>query len=450
MKTLPSIRVPHRKSTAASAPARMNVPSTVTIPMSMHIGAPAKPVVAPGDRVEVGQLIGEPGGFVSSPVHASVSGTVKKVGGILLSSGKTVPAVTIESDGAQTPFAGLKPPDVRDLPSFLTAVAASGAVGLGGAGFPTAVKLSLKDPSKLEVVLVNGAECEPYITSDTRTMLDRGEELLDGARLVRTYLDPPRIVFCVEDNKPECAERLRALTRGEDRMEVRALPSAYPQGGEKVLIYNVTGRVVPEGGLPIDAGAVVLNCTTLATIARYVRTGMPLVEKCVTVDGPAVKSPRNVLAPIGASLRDVFASCGGFREEPKKVLYGGPMMGLTVPDLDAPILKNTNAVLAFGERDAALPPETACIRCGSCVRACPMRLMPVEIEHAYDRRDGERLKKLRVNLCFECGCCAYVCPARRPLVQINKLAKGVLASYLAAQKAEAEKAAARAKEAEKP
>ena len=251
------------------------------------------------------------------------------------------------------------------------------------------------------------------------------------------------MIFAIEDNKPRCIQLYRKLTKDEDGMEVCALKSLYPQGGEKVLIYNTIGKIVPEGKLPLDVGAIVLNCTTLANIARYCNTGMPLVEKCITVDASAVAKPKNVIVPIGMKLADVFEQSGGFCQEPKKVLYGGPMMGIAVPDLEQPVLKNTNAVLAMSEADAVLPEPTACIRCGRCIRHCPLRLMPSHIVAAYEAGDMERLAELKVNLCMECGCCSFGCPAHRPLVQTNKLAKAKLAAWhkLQSEKLDAKKEA---------
>ena len=427
--------MPHRKNTAGLKPERMPVPAIVTIPMSMHIGAPAKPVVNIGDEVRVGQLIGEAVGFVSSPIYSGVSGKVKKLDDMQMPDGRFIPAVTIETDGQQTISETIVPPNIKNLQEFLDAVRLSGVVGLGGAGFPTAVKLTVKDLSLIEAVIINGAECEPYITSDTRTMLDDTDLIWEGVELLKKYLQVKRVIIGIEDNKPECIGAFRKLCKAGDGVEIKALPAMYPQGGEKVLIYNTIGRVVPEGKLPIDAGAIVINCTTLAAVARYIKTGMPLVEKYVTVDGSAVKNPKNVIAPIGTPMKDVFDFCGGFRAEPKKVLYGGPMMGLAATNLDAPILKNTNAILAFGDREAVLPKETACIKCGRCVSHCPFNLAPTDIETAFMLKKTEDLEALKVNLCMECGCCAYVCPANRPLVQVNKLAKAMLRDYQAAQKA---------------
>jgi electron transport complex protein RnfC len=407
--------------------------------MSMHIGAPAKPVVKAGDIVKVGQLVGEAAGFVSSPVYASVSGKVKSVDEYDAVTGLAAQSVVIASDGEQAPYDGLRAPEVNDMKSFLDAVRDSGVVGLGGAGFPTAVKLTVKDVSAIDYILINGAECEPYITSDTRTMLDETELLEEGVLLLKKYLGVKNVVFGIESNKPEPIKKLAEFASRQSGVEVRTLPALYPQGGEKVLIYQITGRRVPEGKLPLDVGVVVLNCTTLTAIVKYIMTGMPLVSKCVTVDGSAVISPKNVIAPIGAPLSSLFEFCGGLRDDVKKVLMGGPMMGLAAPSLDMPVLKATNAALAFSEKDALLPEETPCIRCGRCVSHCPMGLTPLEMERAYHMKKPELLERYKVNLCMECGCCAYSCPAKRMLVQYIKLAKIMLREHQAAQKAAAEK-----------
>lgn len=446
-RRLRGVKVPHCKNTAELAPVYIDVPKTVVIPMSMHIGAPATPVVRPGDEVKVGQLIAEAGGFISAPIHSSVSGKVKRFEDILVSNGRFVKAVVIEADGLQELWDGINPPEVSDLQSFLSAVRDSGVVGLGGAGFPTAAKLTVKDLSQIEAIIVNGAECEPYVTSDTRTMLDNTDLVWEGIGLLQKYMEAKRVIIGIESNKPQCIEKFENLCKTARGVEVHKLPPVYPQGGEKVLIYNTIGRIVPEGKLPIDVGAIVINCTTLAAVARYIKTGIPLTEKCVTVDGSAVASPKNVIAPIGTPISELFSFCGGFKEEPGKIILGGPMMGFAAPSTAIPVMKNTNAILAFNKKDAVLPEPTACIRCARCVNTCPLGLMPTEIEAAYEKRDGARLEKLKVNLCMECGCCSFVCPAKRPLVQTNKLAKTVLTAYKAQQKAENEKKQEREKEA---
>ncbi len=436
---LKGIRVRHCKNTADSAPQRLPLPEKVFIPLSMHIGKPAKAVVKPGERVTVGQLIAEADGFVSAPVHSSVSGTVKKLSETAMAGGNRTTVAEIETDGAQEVCESVKPPVVTDFDSFISAVEKSGIVGLGGAGFPTYVKLGVKDLSKVEFIIINAAECEPYITSDTRTMLDKSDYISKGLDILQKYFDRAKIIIGIENNKKACIDKMQETIQGKSNVEVKVLPSVYPQGGEKVLIYNTIGRIVPKGGLPLDVGAIVINCTTLSAIAEYIETGMPLVEKCVTVDGSAVNRPMNVIAPVGAPLSALFEFCGGFRSEPKKVIYGGPMMGISVPSLDAPVLKITNAVIAMDEKDAKPPKTTACINCGECVNHCPLRLDPRAISKAYRLDLPEDLKKLSADLCMECGCCSYVCPAKRNIVQTNKLAKARLAAYLKEQKAKEEK-----------
>ncbi|MBQ5641571.1 MAG: RnfABCDGE type electron transport complex subunit C, partial [Ruminococcus sp.] len=329
---LKGIRVPHKKHTAASAPQRIPVPKLVTIPMSMHIGRPAKPIVKRGDTVKVGQLIAEADGYISAPVHASVSGKVQKIDEMVTAMGAKVQVVVIEPDGLQEISEEVKPPEVNDLTSFVAAVRNSGSVGLGGAGFPTFVKFSFNnDLSVVDAVVINAAECEPYITSDTRTLLDRADDVFAGIELLKKYLKVPRYVIGIEDNKPDAIAKARALAAKIEGVEVQVLPAMYPQGGEKVLVYNTLGRLIPQGGLPLDVGVVVINVTTLAFIAKYIETGMPLVEKCLTVDGSAIREPKNVIAPIGTPIADVIESAGGCKSEPAKVLYGGPMMGIAVP-----------------------------------------------------------------------------------------------------------------------
>ncbi len=423
---LHGIKVPHKKNTANCVPVRLSVPETVRIPMSMHIGKPAKVAVKRGDTVKVGQLIGEADGFISAPVHSSVSGTVAKIEEMTLSNGAKGQCVVIDTDGEQTVFEGVKPPVVTDLQSFTEAVRQSGAVGLGGAGFPTFVKLSVKDLSKLDAVVINAAECEPYITSDTRTMLDKSDDIMSGIEAVKKYLQPNRFIIGIEKNKPGAIKKMQELASQSEGVEVKVLPSSYPQGGEKVLVFNTVGKIIPKGGLPLDVGVIVINVTTLAFIGNYLKTGMPLVNKCVTVDGSAVKEPKNVIAPIGMSIADVLEQSGGTKSEVAKALYGGPMMGLAVPSLDSPILKNTNAITAMDIKEATPPKTTPCIRCGACLNHCPLRLDPREIARAYKLGSVEDLQTLHVDLCMECGCCSYICPAHRPLVQTNKLAKALL------------------------
>lgn len=433
LKRLHTVRVPHRKHTKEAAPIFLPLPDRVTIPMSMHIGAPATPTVKVGDKVKVGDVIAEPSAFVSSYIHASISGKVTKVGTVMLSNGAFGNAVTIESDGKGEISDSVTPPTVESYADFIEAVKKSGAVGLGGAGFPTVVKLSPKDLSLLDTVIINAAECEPYITSDTRTMLDSSEDILAGVRLLRKHLGVKSVILAIEENKPAAIKKMRDTLGGE--ATVMVLPSRYPQGAEKLVIFNTVGRVLPEGKLPIDVGVIVINCTTLAFLASYIRTGMPLVRKTVTVDGGAVKRPQNLIVPIGTPLSSVFDACGGFKEEPDRILYGGPMMGITVPSLDTPVLKNTNALLALTVSEAATAEPSPCLRCGACVSACPMGLTPPAFSEAFRKNDCEMLGKLKIQLCMECGCCSFVCPAHRKIVQTNRLAKRAYTAYLKERKA---------------
>lgn len=439
MAFLNGIRVPHRKNTAGKDVQRF-VPATVTVPMSVNIGAPAKPVVKVGDLVKVGTRIGEAGGFVSAPVHASVSGKVTKIVDLLTANGGTAPAVVIESDGLMTPDESIAPPVVNSRESLLAAIKDSGMVGLGGAGFPTHVKFAVEE-GRIQTLVINGAECEPYITSDTVTMTTRASDMACAIRAFHKYFGINEVIIGVESHNKAAVSAMMDFMHenaGDGlRITVKVLPSVYPQGGEKVLVYHTTGKTIPTGKLPIDVGVVVCNCTTVAAIGAYLRSGMPLVEKCVTVDGGAVKNPQNVIFPVGTALSDVFEFCGGFTEEPAEILYGGPMMGVGIPSAHLPVMKNTNAVLALTERESRLPKTTACIRCGTCTNTCPFGLAPASIAAAFKKKDAEKLEALSVNTCMECGCCSFVCPANRPLVQTNKLAKAFLREEKAKEEAKA-------------
>ncbi len=416
----------------------MPTPSSVTVPMQMHIGKPAKPVVSVGDKVFVGTLLAEADGYISAPIHSGVSGTVKRMEEVPLSNGGTCCGIVIESDGEMTPDAAIAPPTVHSKEDLIAAIKASGIVGLGGAGFPTSVKFNV-ETERIQELVVNGAECEPYITSDTRTMLDRAEDMKLAFSYFEKYLGIQKIIIGVEKNKPQAIAKMQELAREDLCITVKSLPSIYPQGGEKVLIYHTTGKVVPVGKLPIDVGCIVSNATTVAEIGRYLKTGMPLVEKCITVDGSAVRTPMNVIAPIGTAMSEVFAFAGGFRSEPKKVLYGGPMMGISVPDMSLPILKTTNAILALNEKDAKPARTQACITCGRCINACPFGINPPALAKALASHDLESMVKYGADACMECGCCSYVCPANRPLVQNHRLIKAELRQARAKQSKEAKK-----------
>ncbi len=423
--SLHGVHVPHRKNTANASAKRLPPVASVTLPMSMHIGKPAVPVVKVGDSVCVGTLVAEQDGFVSSHIYSSISGKISKIIDIPLANGATSKALVIESDGEMKVDPSIAPPTVNSSDDLIAAIKASGVVGLGGAGFPTYVKFSV-DHSKIEELIINGAECEPYITSDSLTMSERSEDMAIALRAFVKFFGIKKIIVGIENNKKSAIASMRALANSIPELSVKVLPSLYPQGGEKVLVYHTTGKTIPAGKLPIDVGCVVCNCTTVAAIGGFIRSGMPLVNKCVTVDGGAIAEPSNVIAPIGTPISELIEFCGGFKEEPEKVLYGGPMMGISVPTLSLPVLKNTNAVIALTKKEAVEPKTTACIRCGTCTNHCPFGINPAEIARAYQKKDVNALKKLRVDICMECGCCSYICPARRPLVQTNKLAKALL------------------------
>lgn len=438
MFKLGKTKIPHRKNTAGMPAVKMPPPATVIIPVSQNIGAPSVPVVKVMDKVYVGTKIADAGGYVGAPIHSSVSGTVKKIDNFLLSNGRSCNAIIIESDGEMTPDPDIKAPIVTNIDEFCNAVRESGLVGLGGAGFPTAVKLDAGKKGIIKKAVINAAECEPYITADTRTMLDNSDYVVKGIKLLEQYLSLDEVVIGIEKNKPEAISKLKSLFADDSAVKVVTLPDTYPQGAEKILIYNATGLVVPEGGLPSDVGCLVMNVTSLAFLAKYIETGMPLVEKCLTVDGSAISSPMNVIAPIGTSIKDIIEFTGNSTENIGKVLYGGPMMGIAVYNLDDPILKNTNAITAFNKNDALTPKSYPCIHCGRCVSACPMGLNPtlyakaMKVEDKNDRAD--RLTDAKINLCMECGCCSFVCPSRRPLVETNRLAKTDLRNTQAANK----------------
>ncbi|MCK5759463.1 MAG: electron transport complex subunit RsxC [Clostridiales bacterium] len=391
--------------------------------MLHHIGAPCTPTVKKGDEVMVGTLIGDSGAFVSAPIHSSVSGTVMDVKKRLYANGSNVDSIIIKSDGLQTVDPGIKPPEVNTKEDFLKAVRASGLVGLGGAGFPAHVKLNPPKNKKIDYLLINAAECEPYITSDYRETIENSWNVISGINVVMDFLEIENVIIGVEDNKPTTIKILNDIADTDKKITAVSLKSIYPQGAEKMLIYALTGRIVPAGGLPMDVGVIVMNVTSVSFIAKYLKTGMPLVKKRLTVDGAVIKEPSNVEVLIGTYIKDLVDFCGGFTEEPYKVLMGGPMMGLAQYTVDTPVLKQNNAILAFNKKQSMLPEQTACIRCGNCVRACPMSLMPQQLDVFSEAQDVEELQKYNIISCIECGSCSYVCPAKRHLVQSIKKGK---------------------------
>ena len=420
--------VPHRKNTAQAESVVMPCPDQVILAMQQHLGAPCVPTVKAGDKVSVGDVVGDSDKY---PIHASISGTVSKIVDLLLPTGQKTPGVVIDSDGEMRMSERIAPPRVENLSDLLAAARASGLVGLGGAGFPAHVKLNIPPDKKVDTLLVNVAECEPYITADHREALENSWAVFSGVYALKELLGLKRVLIAVEKNKPDVIEVLRKIAdnhQADPQNEVRilALKSSYPQGAEKVLVQACTGRRIPKGKLPSDVGCLVMNVTSVAFLANYLKTGVPLVSKRLTVDGSAVAHPQNVIVPIGTPMEKVVEFCGGYRVPPKKLLMGGPMMGMALTDDSLPVLKQNNALLAFDESDARLMEPSACIRCGRCVQSCPMRLMPTLIERQVQLKNAEGLEALSVATCMECGSCAYNCPAGRQLVQSMRLGKSIL------------------------
>ena len=420
--------VPHEKLTAGMATVKMPTPEHVIIPMQMHIGAPAEPIVKKGDEVMVGTMIGKAGGFVSANIYSSVSGKVLDVASIRMVNGAVCKAVAIQSDGSQTLDPACVPPTVTDKPSLLAAIQACGLVGVGGAGFPTHVKLAA---DTLDTLIINAAECEPYLTTDAREMLECSETILSGITAVMKHCNIPACIIGIERNKPECIDLMCSLVRDMPGVTVKPLPMRYPQGAEKTLIETCTGREVPQTapsgkpGIPADCGCVVMNVTSISTLGKFLKNGVPLTTKRLTVEGDAIAKPQNIEVPIGTLYSDVITACGGIKPEVElgKIIFGGPMMGGAAPGADYPVLKQNNGLLLFSRQAAILPDPEPCIRCGRCISACPMGLEPVVIAEAFTNKDMDALKARTIDLCVACGSCTYACPAKRPVSQTMGLAK---------------------------
>ena len=400
-------------------------------PLSQHIGAPASPIVAKGDRVLKGQKIAEAGGFVSAPIYASVSGTVKAIEPHFNPTGAKVNCIVVENDGEyeEVEYAPVKPLEEMTKEEILGAIGEAGVVGMGGAGFPTRVKLSPKEPEKIDYIIANCAECEPYITADYRRMMETPELLVGGMKVILSVFDHAKGIFGVEDNKPDCIEKLKELVKDEPRMEVMALKTKYPQGAERQLIFATTGRSINSTMLPADAGCVVDNVETMINVYQAVVKGMPSIERIVTVSGDAVKEPGNFRAPFGMNQMELVEAAGGFKEEPEKVISGGPMMGFAMFTLDVPVTKTSSSILSFLKDPVKGLDETACINCGRCVEACPSRIIPSRLADYAQHHDDAAFEKMNGMECVECGSCSYVCPAKRPLKQaIGSMRKIVLAN----------------------
>ena len=400
-------------------------------PLSQHIGAPAKPIVNVGDRVLKGQKIAEAGGFVSASIFASVSGEVKGIQKRFNPSGAKADSIIVENDFQyeEVVYPPVKPLEEMTKEEIIDRIKETGIVGMGGAGFPTHVKLSPKEPEKIDYVIANCAECEPYITADYRRMLENPEELISGMRVVLKIFPQAKGIFGVEDNKPDCIEKLRELTENEPRMEVKALKTKYPQGAERQLIFATTGRAINSSMLPADAGCVVDNVETMIAIHTAVVEGKAVTERIVTLSGDAVKEPGNFKVLFGTNHQEVIEAGGGFKNPPEKIISGGPMMGFAMFTTDTPITKTSSSILAFTKDEVKANEPTACINCGRCVEVCPSRIIPSRLADLAERHDEEGFKKLEGLECIECGSCSYVCPAKRQLKQsIGTMRKIALAN----------------------
>ncbi|MBR5902702.1 MAG: electron transport complex subunit RsxC [Clostridia bacterium] len=434
-KNISTLKLHHNKHTAGCQSVKIAPPAEVLLHLTTHRGSPAEPVVAVGDYVRIGQLIAAAGSGMSSPVHATVSGTVTAIEPFVQADGRSVQIIRIKSDGKMEKDPNLAPPTVTDLDSFLSAMKDSGVVGLGGAAFPLWGKFDAVRRNKVDTVLINGAECEPYITRDHRIMLEEGNMLKAGIDLLHKYIGAERFVICIEDNKQDAIDNLTKIFEGDSCVEIQPLPSIYPQGAKQVLLYNVTGKVVKGGQRMASLGVLITNVSSVTKMAEYMTTGMPLVERIVTVDGTAVKEPKNVKAPIGTPISHIIEQAGGLKCEAFKVLIGGPMLGKPIPSLDQPTVKTANSVVFLSKKEAAQLEPSECIRCGRCMANCPVSLNIEGIAAAMELEDEDkryaRLKKMSIGQCIECACCSYVCPAHKPVMHINKDARKFMDKYQA-------------------
>jgi electron transport complex protein RnfC len=432
------IHPPENKLSRDKAIAVMPLPETVTIPLSQHIGAPAVPAVAKGDTVKVGQVIGTAAGFVSSNIHSSVSGSVVSVDAVADGAGLKKPTVTIKVEGDEWVETIDRSADIiRDInidnQEIIKRITDAGIVGMGGATFPTHVKLSIPAGKKAECLIINGVECEPYLTSDHRVMLERGEELLIGAKILAKALGVDTIYIGIENNKPDAIAHLSKLAEGSN-IEIVPLKVHYPQGGEKQLIEAVTGREVPSGGLPIDVGAVVQNVGTAIAVYEAVQKNKPLFERVVTVTGKSVKEPANLLVRIGTPISSLIEYCGGLPEDTGKVINGGPMMGKAMSNLDSAVTKGTSGVLLMNEKDAVRHESEVCIKCAKCISVCPMGLEPYMLIKLGSRNMFADMEAHHVTDCIECGSCSYTCPASLPLLDYIRLGKAEVMKIIRARK----------------
>lgn len=395
----------------------------VYIPLSQHIGAPCKPLVSVGDEVLAGQKIGDSDAFVSSPVHSSVSGVVKEIKDFLHPSGKMVETIIIENDFNYKTIP-VERKNFHKLPSdkILEIIRESGIVGMGGAGFPAHIKLNPQEEKPIDCVIINGAECEPYLSCDHRAMVEEPEDVIRGLEIVMKTVRCKRGIIAVEDNKPDAIEALNRLI-DKKPIEVAVLKTKYPQGSEKHIIKSVLGRTVPSGKLPADVGAIVINVDTAISIRNAFETGLPVIRRRVTVSGRGINKPSVFSVRLGTLFQDVISAAGGLSDDVIKIVSGGPMTGIQVFDTEIPVIKTTSGILALSSEETAIYKEGPCLRCGKCVTACPMRLVPLDISAASLKDDWEKAHQLHAENCIECGCCSFVCPSRRNLLESIRLAK---------------------------
>ncbi|MBS4537187.1 electron transport complex subunit RsxC [Clostridium sp. D2Q-11] len=420
------IHPPHfKKATEKLAVEKAQEPKIVFIPMHQHIGAPCDPVVKVGDKVKIGQKIGEAKAFVSAPIHSSVSGTVKKIQQLDTPTGKAV-TIVIESDGLNEIHESVAPKgDIKNLSKeeIVSIIKEAGITGMGGAGFPTHVKLSPPPEKKIDTVILNGAECEPYLTADHRLMLEQPDMIIKGLKAIMKAVDVKKGYIGIENNKPDAIEIMIKAAYKEPEIEIVPLETKYPQGDEKRLIYAATNREVPAGGLPMDVGVVVNNVGTAHAIANAIETGMPLVERIATITGSGIKNPKNLLIKVGTPFNEIIDQCGGFKDNPGKIIMGGPMMGLAQFSTEVPAIKGTSGILVLDEKDAKIPDPDPCIRCAKCVDICPVNLQPLFISKLSLKKMYDEAESYNPLSCIECGSCSFICPSKRPLLQSIRVAK---------------------------